>query len=113
MTINLDLAAKMNLTQDEITAIEVLHKKLDAFLKRPTFYVEAKDVAGVIESLETSLQLCWGFPLDKDFHRYWNKVVGCKCKAWIDNAEYLGTPFRMINPTCPFHGSIDWESDND
>lgn len=94
----------MNLTQDEITAIAVLHKKLDAFLRRPTFYVDAKDVARVIEGLEYACQVCWGFPLDKDFHRYWFTVEGCTCPK-LDNKDYITTNYRIYATDCPYHGN--------
>lgn len=105
MSINLDLAAKMNLTQNEITAIEVLHKKLDAFLKRPLFYVEAKDVVDMVEAYELVLQACWGFPLDKGYHRYWFMVEGCTCPR-DDNKMLVatGAPYRCYNNNCPYHG---------
>jgi len=102
--INKELAEKQQLTPDTITAIEVLHTQLKAFLARPTMYVEEKDAARIVEGMEYTLQFLWGFPLDRSFHRYYNKVKGCLCRAEMDNLELYGSGYRVINPQCPFHG---------
>lgn len=101
--INKELAEKQQLTPGTITAIEVLQTQLKAFLARPTMYAEEKDVAQIVESFEYVTQFLWGFPLDRDFHRYWNRVKGCECPH-LDNQERCGTHYRVINPICPFHG---------
>lgn len=106
MTVNLELAKQQGLTEDTITAINVLHKRLDAILARPTMFADEKDVARIVESFEFVLQSLWGFPLDRNYHRYWNKVKGCTCNADLDNRDRIGTPYRVINPECIFHGDF-------
>jgi hypothetical protein len=101
--INKELAEKQQLIPDTITAIEVLQTQLKAFLARPTMYVEGKDVARIVEGMEYTLQFLWGFPVDRNFHRYWYDVKGCVCPK-LDNKDRFGTPYRVINPQCPFHG---------
>jgi hypothetical protein len=105
MTANLELAKQQGLTEDTITAINILHKRLDAILARPTMFSDEKDVARIVESYEFVLQSLWGFSLDKNYHRYWFKVANCLCPE-LDNRDRIGTPYRVINPECIFHGDL-------
>lgn len=60
-------------------------------------------ISDKVTELEFELQRLWGFPQDKEFHRYWLSVGHCKCGA-IDNLERLGYG-RIINLGCPIHGT--------
>lgn len=55
-----------------------------------------------ITELEFELQRLWGFPQDKEFHKYWLSVGHCECPP-LDNLERLGYG-RIINLGCPVHG---------
>lgn len=57
-----------------------------------------------IENLEFQLQSAWGFPLDRNYHTWYN-VPRCTCPK-ADNRENYGTEFRIIDGNCPIHGGI-------
>lgn len=105
MTINKILAARQELSEREIVAIEEVQRHLGVFLKRPTFYTPEEDCSEVVTAFEFVLQKLWGFPIDKKFHRYQNDLKGCLCDTKMDNMERVGaTSSRVYNKECPFHG---------
>ena len=61
-----------------------------------------KKCAKQIESIEFKLQGLWGFPLDRNYHKWFN-VPKCSCPK-IDNLERLGTEYRIFEEGCPVHG---------
>ena len=61
-----------------------------------------KELAKDITLVEFELQRLWGFTEDRTFHRYWD-TPKCKCPK-MDNDERIGTPYQIINTTCPLHG---------
>jgi len=108
--INLELAKKRNLSESDIQTLEYLHKRLHTILTRPEMIDEDNSIiVKLIESIEYTLQLIWGFSLDKDFHRYWNEVKGCSC-AKEDNYDMIGLDIRYIATDCIFHGGIEIEA---
>lgn len=56
-----------------------------------------------VTELEFELQRLWGFPQDKEFHRYWLNIGSCSCPK-MDNMDRLGYG-RIINLGCPVHGT--------
>ena len=104
MTANRELAKKQGLSEDDIIAINTVHQRMEAFLKRPGMYANPKDCPDVVTAFETVLQALWYFPLDKKFHRYQFELNGCTCPC-LDNAERVGyTETRIVNKNCPYHG---------
>jgi hypothetical protein len=63
---------------------------------------ELKKCAKLVQECEYNLQQLWGFPLDSNYHHFW-EVPGCKCPK-IDNMERLGVPYKVIVSDCPIHG---------
>ena len=51
-----------------------------------------------IEDLEFRMQRLWGFPQDRNRHRYWYE-----CPK-LDNYDNLGTEYRLWSFDCPIHG---------
>jgi len=91
--------------EDDQAAIRVLAKRLSMFLKRPLMYTSEDNVAAIVEGLEYSMQLVLHLPLDRNYHKYWYMVDGCKCIAHkMDNQDRWGTPYRVIAVDCPYHG---------
>lgn len=89
---------------DDQAAIRVLAKRLDMFLKRPLMYTSEENVASVVEGFEYVLQSILKLPMDRNYHKYWYMVSGCKCIAHkLDNQDRWGTPYRVINADCPYH----------
>lgn len=105
MKINRVLAESKGLTEDTITAIEEIYKKLNQYLTRPNIHFDSKEKAvTVIEGMEYTLQSLWGFPLDSDYHRYWKEIDGCLCPK-MDNEDPIYFGQRVINSQCPYHGN--------
>lgn len=103
MTINIALAKARNLSNETITAIQEIHIRLDHLLVRPSMYVESpRKAVEMVENLEYTLQLLWGFPLDKSFHTYWFELRDCTCPK-MDNRERFGKGYRIITDNCPYH----------
>lgn len=99
MTINKALAKQRQLPEGSIVAIEVLHQILKQILARPGL---SNDPVKEIESLEYTLQMLWGFPVDPNFHTYWYKIDGCTCPK-LDNEDHFGHS-RIIDNNCKWHG---------
>ena len=108
--INKELAVKMEISEDRQLAIQEVQKELSDFLNDPTSHVRDKDVAEVIQGFEWVLQKLWGFPMDKNMHRYQWRVKGCKC-PYQDNEGLIGTGTMWRNAKCRFHGSELTEKD--
>lgn len=103
MAINKELAEKKGLSEREIIAIEEVQKHLKAFLARPTMYTNEEDVSDIVTGFEYVLQCCWGFALDRKFHRYQNDLANCCCPR-LDNLDLVGVKTaRWVNENCPYH----------
>ena len=57
-----------------------------------------------IEDIEFKMQELWGFPVDRNMHRYWYECPKCSCPQY-DNYESRGTEFRHYNSECIIHGT--------
>lgn len=90
--------------EDDQAAIRVLAKRLDMFLKRPLMYTSEENVAAIVEGFEYVLQSVLKLPMDRNYHKYWYAVNGCKCPK-LDNQDRWGTPYRVISSDCPYHSS--------
>ena len=55
-----------------------------------------------ITELDFKLQELWGFPLDPNYHRWW-EVPQCACPHF-DNVDRYGTKYRVTVDKCPIHG---------
>ena len=108
--INKELAVKMNVPEDRQVAIQEVQDALSDFLNDPTSHVQAKEVAEAIRGFEWVLQKLWGFPMDRNMHRYQWKANGCKCPQ-ADNEDMIGTGTMWVNQECPFHGTNLTEKD--
>jgi len=89
--------------EDDQVAIRVLAKRLSMFLKRPLMYTSEENVAAIVEGLEYSMQVVLKLSPDRNYHKYWYKVTGCKCPD-RDNQDRWGTPYRVVAVDCPYHG---------
>ena len=56
-----------------------------------------------IEQIEFKMQELWGFPIDRNMHRYWHECPKCTCPLY-DNHEARGTQIRYYDPNCLIHG---------
>lgn len=101
---NVAFAKARGLTDKEIDALQGVYIILHQILARPNMHCQTpREAVSVVESIETTLQLMWKFPLDKSFHNYWYDLSGCSC-AKRDNRERAGTFSKIITENCPYHG---------
>ena len=99
VTLNSSLVEEKGLSEEDIVTIKCLHKHLDTVKESPEEFLNP---VKIIEALETSLQLVWGFPTDNNYHSYWTSIKGCLCPK-LDNLDCRGTGRRYYNMECPWH----------
>lgn len=98
--LNEKLIDSKKLSEEDVLVIKALHKKLDLVANNPEDFYKPVEV---ISSLETALQVMWGFPTMKRFHSHWHRIKGCSC-AGMDSSELFGTGLFWKNGSCPWHG---------
>lgn len=64
--------------------------------------LELKEYVKIVESIETLLQISWGFTVDEKFHSWWYRVPHCNCPK-MDNDDYVGHKYRIYNGDCKLH----------
>ena len=105
--LNQKLVARNGVSIEAQIQLCELYDELDALLE--TSKLEAliradyDIISEQVTELEFELQKLWGFPQDKEFHKYWLSVGHCECPP-LDNLERLGYG-RIINLGCPVHGT--------
>lgn len=107
-TISPLVAAQQNLTQERADQLKLVYfevYKTFEKMKKTDDPKKLKKLAANIEKYEFLKQKIWGFPLDRNKHR-WFDVPKCTCSK-MDNKERLGTNFRVIDGGCPVHGGAD------
>lgn len=101
--INLSLARQRDLSEGTITAIQTIMDRIHTIHNRSLYYCETyKDAVECVQSLETTLQLLWGFPYDKNYQTYRFGFKDCTCPK-IDNRERLGTGTFIYDKGCVVH----------
>ncbi len=102
--INLSLAKERGLSEDTITSIQTVMDKIHIIHQRPLYYCETyKDSVECVESLETTLQLLWGFHYDKNYQTYRFGFRECTCPK-MDNRERVGKGAFVYDKSCVVHG---------
>ena len=105
--LNQNLVARNNVSPKAQTQLCELYDELDALLlsSKGALLTRADYdiISDKVTELEFELQRLWGFPQDKEFHKYWLSVGHCECNT-IDNLERLGYG-RISNLGCPVHGT--------
>ena len=106
--INLELAAKQQLSEDEVFKIEQLHysRKLlhDAITNalsagnKPV----ARAIAKALPEIELELQKLWKFEQNINYYKFW-LVPGCGCSR-LDNEDAFPSGYYVRNLSCPVHG---------
>lgn len=113
--LNMKLAEKQGLTQDEVDGLEHLHKCKDDLFQTaailrisPEMYsdVNRKGLVLALEQIEFSMQRMWKFEESAACHTWWYELPGCTCPV-MDNKSLFGEEERLYNPFCPFHGAGD------
>lgn len=73
---NPELAKQQNLSEAEIVAFELVSSHLDVFLRRPTMYAAPEECVAIVQGFEYVLQSLLGYPMSKDYHKYWKELSG-------------------------------------
>lgn len=103
--LNSRLLAKQEVSDENIEKLKEVHvRKLEVFdkMKETDDKQQLKELAITVENIEFELQKLWGFKEDKNMHE-WYMVPKCTCPK-MDNYDYKGTEFKIINLDCPVHG---------
>lgn len=110
--INPALVKSKNVNDNDVSEIKKLHiSRIELFEMMSLTSPEDPDskpffeeCVAMLKDIEFLLQKHWGFDEDEDFHVWWFIAPHCTCPK-IDNAERIGTKYRIINQSCPLHGS--------
>lgn len=110
--INIELARHKQLSDDTITSIETIMDKINIIHQRPLYYFESyNDTVKVVESLETTLQLLWGFQYKPDYQSYRFGFKDCTCPK-MDNQDSNGTGIFYYNKNCVIHEHLFEQSED-
>lgn len=107
--LNQRLIEQQKLTQSDVDDVLATHiQKRKIFYKMKSLSPVAdkftlRFLALTVELIEYKAQEKWKFEKNSNMHR-WFDVPHCSCPK-SDNAERLGTPYKVINTTCPIHGN--------
>lgn len=77
MTANRQLAAQRAISQENIEAIDALHKMLEKLIASYTLEIPYEEARDLVRSVEFTLQRLWGFPEDESYHS-WVDVLADK-----------------------------------
>jgi hypothetical protein len=104
--LNETLAKKQKITDKQRDNLDILYIALEELVQRANDDEDIeKNAISYVEDMKTiefNLQNNWNFPLDENYHTYWNTFAKCTCPI-IDNIERFGQP-KIIDTSCPFHG---------
>lgn len=104
--INQNLVNRQKVSADDVQKIvklQTIRKYFYDFIELSNDKEEIRRLDKIITQIEFKLQRLWGFPQDRNHHR-WFDVPKCSCPKW-DNADSLVSDFRIINPNCILHGN--------
>lgn len=62
-----------------------------------------KSLAKDLTEIEYELQKLWGFPLDANYHKFW-EYPKCECPVMDNEDRYPHS--RIMNLNCPLHGDL-------
>lgn len=107
-TLNRRLAERQAITDEQLDALKTSHQlRWMLFETAKQVYnkpVTLQMLASMFDALETEQQKLWNFPADPNYHRFFD-FPGCKCPK-MDNAEAMGTQYRIYSGDCSIHGSV-------
>lgn len=111
--LNMKLAEKQGLTQEDVRGLEILHSFKDNLFQTASVMsiksehgtpLDKKGIVLALEQIEFSMQRLWKFTEDRNFHTWWYQIPGCQCPV-SDNRDNFGTEYRVTHYDCPFHGT--------
>lgn len=99
------LANRNKVSDENLAALRLSHivrEKLFNMARKTKDSRKLKAFAELFEELEFEQQRLWGFPQDRNFHR-WFDLPGCTCPK-MDNEDAYSTDRRIVMHSCPAHG---------
>ena len=111
--INVELAVARGLSDEDIEAINLRHNTREVTETALAMIAAGQgrgvpddrwDLLKVWRANESELQKLWGFPVDSSYHKEF-RIEGCSCPK-EDNEQYVGTQYRYVSKSCPFHGLV-------
>jgi hypothetical protein len=99
--LNEALLKKQGINKETEALLEDEYNFLSSVLADPELYT---DPVAEVEKREYNLQRLWGFPQDRNYHRYWKHIKGCTCPK-RDNEDPMYFGRRITVSDCPWHGS--------
>ena len=109
--INETLAETQNITDRQRKNLDNLYIQLDTLLQSAPSRTDKANILKELTELEFQLQENWNFPKNINHHKYQYFLEDCECPI-IDNLERLGTPYKIANQKCPYHGDVENASEN-
>lgn len=106
--INKELADERNLPEGTRLKINRLHKRREDIFKRMNgtdIVADLRVYDKSLDLLEEDLQKLWGFPLDSNYVKFWNRPQ-CSCPQ-LDNEENYPHGYYTRSGNCPLHGGIN------
>ena len=101
--INDTLERSRGLSENTIIAIQAVMDKIAIIQHRPLYYFECyKDAVLAVEALETTLQLLWGFPYDKNYQTYRFGFKDCSCPK-MGNLDMIRSGQFIHDKRCVVH----------
>ena len=108
---NEELLISQEVTEDQKAELEKLYILLEGTVttaknlidKDSLDFTTGHIISNTVKDIEFALQSNWNFEQNEDYHSYWFRLPGCQCPI-IDNQERMGTPYKIITQSCPYHG---------
>ena len=110
LRLNKNLILRQGLTEGEVEKIKELHV-CRLILEWEIATNKDADFESLIRDwheVQFKLQEAWKFPLDKNYHRFWD-IPTCKCPK-MDNDDAYPTGYYVYSADCPLHGPIMHET---
>jgi len=85
--------------------IEILFEFQEIIQQMDSVYADHKAMHLDIHSIHFSIQEAFGFPQNKDFHRFWEWGCGCTCPMF-DNLDTWGLKIKYYAANCEVHSPI-------
>jgi hypothetical protein len=102
--LNPNLVQQQGITDEGLEKLKRLHQdriQTEQFMSNTDDPKKLKALFAEWTDINYYLQKCWGFPQDRNYHRFW-EVPKCLC-AKLDNSDAY--PYRQyISGDCPVHG---------
>jgi len=108
LVINQYLIDELDISDEILFAIKDLHLAKYRIKDNMEILSPEKDkkklrkMEQAIKNIRFALQHLWGFPINENYHRFWN-VPHCTCPT-MDNEDRYGHESCVVSADCIYHG---------